>query len=118
MFTFRTRSKYEIIVENPTVYGGATSYTSVIRDVVGEGLVKAAVNSDSAGTLYIEGSILPAGPWVCLFTNPTIVDPCSGLNVADLSIPTSGRRYIRVRYDCAPNPVGVNFNISAYMIPI
>lgn len=117
MFTFRTRNKYEIIVERPAVYGGDTGYTSVVRDVYGEANVKASVNSDSGGTLYVEGAFTPTGPWVILFSLPTIVDPNTGLNVADCSIPASGRRYIRVRYDSAPNPVGVNFDIAAYLIP-
>lgn len=117
MFTFRTRDKYEVIIERPGPYGGATGYTSPVRDQVGEGSVRASVNSDSAGTLYLEGAFLPTGPWVALFTDPTIVDPITGLNVADFSVPTAGRRYVRVRYDCAPNPIGVNFDIAAYMTP-
>ncbi len=118
-FTFRTRVKPEWIADGAgTVYGGDTSWTSAVRDVVGEGTLKASVNSDSPGILYVEGAIDPAGPWINLFAMATILDAASGLYVADISIPVAGRRYVRVYFDSAPNPIGVNFDISAYMIPL
>jgi len=118
-FTFKTRVKPEWLAEGSGgAYGGDTGWWSVVRDVVGEGTVKASVNSDSPGVLYVQGAMTPFGPWVSLYALGTVLDTDTGLYVADLSIPVAGRRYIRIHFDSFPNPIGVNFDISAYMIPV
>jgi hypothetical protein len=119
-FTFKTRVKPEWIADGGgSVYGGDTSWTSNIREVTGEGSIKASINSDSAGVLYIEGTMRPAvGPWIVLYSMATVLDVATGLYVADISIPVPGRRYIRIRYDAGASPIGVNFDVQAYMVPV
>lgn len=107
----------EKIVEPPNTFvGGATSFLSGIRDGKGHSEYHVAASNNTAFTLRILHAWRTTGPFTLDQEVAAIVDPVTGLFVAEIIAPIS-KRYIRISIDAPAPGLGVDFEVGGYFLP-
>lgn len=108
----------EKVLEPPNTFvGGAASFMSSIRDGKGHSEYHVAAANLTAFTLKILHAWRTTGPFTLDQTLAAIVDPETGLFVAEIIAPIS-KRYIRIVVD-APGPGldAATFEVGGYFLP-
>lgn len=105
----------EMCVEPPNSYTpGDLFYTSAIRDGKGHAEYHIAVVNDNPFTLQVQHSWQTVGTWTEDHTIASVVDPVSGLNVAEIVAPVT-KRYVRAHI--VGTILGPNFEVGWYFLP-
>lgn len=108
----------EKIIEPPNLFApAATSFVSAIRDGKGHSEYHVAAANTTAFTLKILHSWRSTGPFTQDQSIAAVVDPETGLFVAEIIAPIS-KRYIRIVVDApAPGLDATDFEVGGYFLP-
>lgn len=107
----------ESVAAPPNTYtGGAPSFTSSIRDGKGHAEYHIAAVNDTAFTLQVQHAWLSTG----IFTEDqlisSVLDPVSGMHVAEIIAPVT-KRFVKVVIDAPVPGLGANFEFGMYFQP-